>query len=216
MDSDAGSAGAADSGVDTDQPLNEADVDLDPLVEFGRWFALAQEAGEPQSNAMALATVDRLGQPSVRMVLLHRVDGGGFTFYTNYQSAKAHDLAANPRAGLAFYWPQLHRQVRVTGPVSKVSMEESEAYWVGRPYGSRVSASASAQSTVIPDRRVLEAEVARLEALHPDAPPLPDFWGGYRVLPESIEFWQGRIHRLHDRLRYSRVGAAWRVERLAP
>jgi len=216
MKSDAGGARPADSGLDTDQPLNEADVDLDPLVEFGRWFALAEEVGEPQPNAMALATVDQLGQPSVRMVLLHRVDGGGFTFYTNYLSAKARDLAANSRAGLAFYWPQLHRQVRVTGPVTKVRPEESEAYWAGRPYESRISASASAQSTVIADRGVIEAEVARLEALHPHAPPLPAFWGGYRVIPESIEFWQGRIHRLHDRLRYSRVGAAWRLERLAP
>jgi pyridoxamine 5'-phosphate oxidase len=202
--------------VDTDQPLDEADVDPDPVVEFGRWFELAEKAGEPQPNAMALATVAQDGQPSVRMVLLHRADERGFTFYTNYGSAKARDLAGNLRAALAFYWPLLHRQVRVTGSIAKVSLEESEAYWAGRPYGSRISASASAQSAVIADRRVLEVEVARLEALHPQAPPLPDFWGGYRVVPESVELWQGRTHRLHDRLRYSRVGATWRLERLAP
>jgi pyridoxamine 5'-phosphate oxidase len=205
-----------DRHLDTDRPLDEEDVDPDPVVEFRRWFALAEEAGEPQPNAMALATVDERGHPSVRMVLLHRADADGFTFYTNYESAKARDLAANPRAGLAFYWPLLHRQVRVTGPVTKVSSQESEAYWAGRPYGSRISASASAQSTVIPDRGVLEAEVARLEAMYADAPPLPDSWGGYRVVLETVEFWQGRSHRLHDRLRYSRVGTAWRVERLAP
>jgi pyridoxamine 5'-phosphate oxidase len=150
------------------------------------------------------------------MVLLHRADGRGFTFYTNYESAKARDLVANPRAALAFYWPQLHRQVRVTGPVTRVSREESEGYWTGRPWGSRISASASAQSTVIADRGALEAEVARLGALYPEAPPLPSFWGGYRVVPETIELWQGRTHRLHDRLLYSRVGTTWRLERLAP
>jgi pyridoxamine 5'-phosphate oxidase len=208
--------GGPTGSVDTDQPLREEDVDPDPVVEFGRWFALAQQVGEPQPNAMALATVDQEGQPTVRMVLLHRADGRGFTFYTNYESAKAQDLAANPRAALAFYWPLLHRQVRVTGLAAKVGPEESEEYWAGRPYGSRISATASAQSTVVADRGALEAEVARLEALYPDAPPLPPFWGGYRLGPESVELWQGRSHRLHDRLRYSRVGAAWRLERLAP
>jgi pyridoxamine 5'-phosphate oxidase len=202
--------------MDTDQPLNEEDVDPDPIVEFGRWFALAEEAGEPLPNAMALATADEHCQPSVRMVLLHRADERGFTFYTNYESSKAQDLAVNARAALAFHWPLLHRQVRVSGSVTKVSREESEAYWAARPYASRISATASAQSGVITDRAALEVEVARLEALHPTAPPLPEFWGGYRVVPDTVELWQGRSHRLHDRLRYSRMGAAWRVERLAP
>jgi pyridoxamine 5'-phosphate oxidase len=202
--------------IDTDQPLRKEDVDSDPVVEFGRWFALAEEAGEPQPNAMALATVDQGGQPTVRMVLLHRADERGFTFHTNYESAKARDLAGNPRAALAFYWPLLHRQVRVTGLVTMVSREESEEYWAGRPYGSRISASASAQSTVLADRSRLDAEVARLEALYPETPPLPSFWGGYRLVPDSVELWQGRSHRLHDRLLYSRVGTAWRLERLAP
>jgi len=202
--------------MDTDQPLNEEDVDPNPAVEFGRWFALAGEAGEHLPNAMALATADEHCQPSVRMVLLDRADDRGFTFYTNYESSKAHDLAANARAALAFHWPLLHRQVRVRGPVTKVSREESEAYWAARPYGSRISATASAQSSVIVERATLEVEVARLEALHPTTPPLPEFWGGYRVVPDTVEFWQGRSHRLHDRLRYSRVGAAWRLERLAP
>jgi len=202
--------------IDTDKPLNEEDVDPDPIAEFDRWFRLAGVAEEPQPNAMALATAGTDGAPAVRMVLLHRVDGRGFVFFTNYESDKGRDLAANPRAAAAFYWPRLHRQVRVSGPVSVVSRGESEEYWAQRPYGSRISATASAQSRPIPGRAVLETEVARLEASHPEAPPLPAFWGGYRIAPEAIEFWQGRINRLHDRLRYVRDGAAWRIERLAP
>ena len=202
--------------IDTDAPLDETDVDPDPIVEFGRWFALAGEAGEPQPNAMALATVTAAGEPAVRMVLLHRVDADGFVFFTNYESDKGRDLAAHPRAALAFYWPRLHRQVRVTGAVAPTSRSESEAYWAQRPYGSRISASASAQSRPIPDRGVLAAEVERLEALHPAEPPLPGFWGGYRVVPGAIELWQGRRNRLHDRLRYVRTAAGWRMERLAP
>ncbi len=202
--------------IDTDAPLNEEDVDPDPIVEFRRWFELAGRVGEPQPNAMALATVTAAGEPAGRMVLLHRVDAGGFVFFTNYESDKGLDLAANPRAALVFYWPHLHRQVRVSGPVAKTTGEESEAYWAQRPYGSRISATASAQSRPVADRSVLEAEVARLEALHPEGPPLPAFWGGYRVTPEAIELWQGRTNRLHDRLRYVREGPDWRLERLAP
>jgi pyridoxamine 5'-phosphate oxidase len=202
--------------IDTDKPLNEEDVDPDPIAEFGRWFDLATRAGELQPNAMALATAGQDGAPSVRMVLLHRVDGRGFVFFTNYESDKGRDLAVNPRAAAAFYWPRLHRQVRVGGPVSVVGRQESEDYWAQRPYGSRISATASAQSRTIPGRAVLEAEVARLEAAHPEAPPLPAFWGGYRIAPEAIELWQGRINRLHDRLRYVRERDGWRIERLSP
>jgi pyridoxamine 5'-phosphate oxidase len=206
----------AEAAFDTDQPLNEADVDPDPIVEFHRWFALAHRIGEPQPNAMALATAGADGEPSVRMVLLYRADDSGFTFFTNYESDKARDLAANPRASLAFYWPRLHRQVRLQGTVSRVTRAESEAYWAERPYGNRIAASASAQSRVIPSRKVLEIEVARLQKVYPSAPPLPDFWGGYRLAARTIEFWQGRSHRLHDRLRYVREGGGWRLERLAP
>ena len=202
--------------IDTDAPLNEEDVDPDPFAEFGRWLALAERAGEPQPNAMALATVTGAGEPAVRMVLLHRVDGDGFVFFTNYESDKGRDLAAHPSAALAFYWPRLHRQVRVHGAVARTGREESEAYWAQRPYGSRVSATASAQSRPVPSRSVLEAGVARLEARYPEGPPLPGFWGGYRVAPETIEFWQGRSNRLHDRLRYVRTPGGWRLERLAP
>lgn len=202
--------------IDTDAPLNEEDVDPDPIVEFGRWFELAGRAGEPMPHAMALATVTAGGEPAARMVLLHRAGPDGFVFFTNYESDKGRDLAAHARAALVFYWSRLHRQVRVTGPVEPTTREESEAYWAQRPYGSRISATASAQSRPIAARALLEAEVARLEALHPDGPPLPGFWGGYRVAPETVELWQGRTNRLHDRLRYVREGAGWRLERLAP
>jgi len=202
--------------IDTDAPLNEEDLDPDPIVEFDRWFRLAEEVGEPQPNAMALATVTAACQPAVRMVLLYRVDARGFVFFTNYDSDKGSDLAANPRAALAFYWPRLHRQVRAFGSVTRTSREESEDYWAMRPYGNRIAASASTQSRLLASRAVLEAEVARLEQLYPDGPPLPGFWGGYRVAPDAIEFWQGRTNRLHDRLRYVCDVAGWRVERLGP
>jgi pyridoxamine 5'-phosphate oxidase len=202
--------------IDTDAPLNEEDLDPDPIVQFERWYRLADEVGEPQPNAMALATVTPGGEPAVRMVLLHTVDGRGFVFFTNYESDKGRDLDAHPRAALTFYWPRLHRQVRAGGPVVLTSREESVEYWAQRPYGNRISASASAQSRVVARRAELEDEVRRLEQLYPNDPPLPAFWGGYRLIPESIEFWQGRINRLHDRLRYVPWEQGWRIERLAP
>jgi pyridoxamine 5'-phosphate oxidase len=186
------------------------------VVEFGRWLDLAFSAGEPLPNAMALATADERGDPSLRMVLLHQADELGFTFFTNYESRKAEDLGVRPRAALCFHWPLLHRQVRVVGSTERATRAESEAYWSGRPYGSRLSALASPQSRVIAGRQPLEAEVARLQALYPESPPLPGFWGGFRVRHEMMEFWQGRSHRLHDRLRYTRTADQWRLERLAP
>jgi pyridoxamine 5'-phosphate oxidase len=165
---------------------------------------------------MALATANAQGDPSVRMVLLNQADERGFVFFTNYESVKGLELSGRPRAALCFYWPRLHRQVRVVGPVERTSRAESEAYWAGRPYGSRLSALASAQSSVIPGRNILEEEVQRLQSLYPVAPPLPGFWGGYRIPADAVEFWQGRSNRLHDRLRYHRDGIGWRIDRLAP
>ena len=165
---------------------------------------------------MALATAGEDGDPSVRMVLLHGADARGFVFFTNYESLKGRQLAIRPRAAICFYWPLLHRQIRASGLVVTTTREESEAYWTGRPYGSRISALASAQSRVIGSRQVLEAEVERLQDLYPESPPLPDFWGGYRLEHETVEFWQGRSNRLHDRLRSRQEGQGWRVERLAP
>ena len=201
-----------------EQGLSEGDVDPDPLVEFRGWYRLAEESGAPQPDAMTLATTTPDGVPSARMVLLKGVDDGGFVFFTNYGSRKAHELSENPRAALILYWSAIRRQVRITGRAERLSQPESEEYFRSRPRGSRLAAWASRQSEVIADRSVLEDEYRRLENEYADADvPLPPFWGGYRVTPDVVEFWKGRENRLHDRLRYTRRrDGSWAVERLAP
>jgi pyridoxamine 5'-phosphate oxidase len=197
--------------------LDETAVDPDPLVEFARWFAEAERAELPEPNAMTLATATADGVPSARVVLLKGFDERGFVFFTDYRSRKARELEANPRAALVFYWGELERQVRITGVVQRTSKEESERYFRGRPAGSRRGAWASHQSHVIPSRSRLEEELRKVEAKYPtDDIPLPPYWGGYRLLPDAIEFWQGRENRLHDRIRYVREGERWRVDRLSP
>lgn len=200
--------------------LSETDAGLDPLALFRMWFDEALEAELTDANAMTLATVGPDGDPSARTVLLKGFDEDGFVFYTNHVSAKGRDLASRPRAALLFFWAELERQVRITGAVTQVSREESAAYFHSRPRESQLGAWASPQSQVIPGRDLLEAEYRRLEAEHPDpaAPvPLPPHWGGYRVVPERIEFWQGRANRLHDRLLYTRgADGQWTRARLAP
>jgi pyridoxamine 5'-phosphate oxidase len=198
--------------------LRESDVDPDPLKQFLRWFEAAREAGLAEPNAMTLATATRDGVPSARVVLLKGVDERGFVFYTNYESEKGRDLRENPRAALTFFWHDVARQVRISGTVERVNRDESRAYFESRPVGSRIGAAASRQSSVLADRESLEREFARLEAIYPDgAVPLPDDWGGYRVAPAAIEFWQGQPSRLPDRLRYLRQpDGSWRLERLSP
>jgi pyridoxamine 5'-phosphate oxidase len=199
--------------------LDEADVSHDPFVEFARWFAEAQEAEVPEPTAMTLATSSPDGHPSARIVLLKGFDQRGFVFFTDYRSRKGMELEANPRAALVFWWGELERQVRITGGVALATHEESEGYFKTRPLGSRIGAWASHQSRVIPGRATLEGDVKQVEARFPDGEvPLPPHWGGYRVVPDAIEFWQGRESRLHDRIRYVREtgGKAWRVERLSP
>ncbi len=198
--------------------LRRGELDADPIRQFNAWLAeaTAQQLLEP--NAMTLATVDAEGQPWSRTVLLKICDGRGFTFFTNYAGAKARQLTGNPRAALTFWWGALERQVNVTGTVTKVSREESEAYFHLRPASSQLGAWASAQSEVVANREQLERQFAEALAKYGETDiPLPPHWGGYRVAPQTIEFWQGRRSRLHDRLRYARQGdGAWRIERLSP
>ncbi|MBZ5601575.1 MAG: pyridoxamine 5'-phosphate oxidase [Acidobacteriia bacterium] len=189
----------------------------DPIRKFNRWFDAAAKAGIKEPNAMTLATATRDGKPSARMVLLKGVDHGGFVFFTNYESRKGRELAQNARAALVFYWEPLGRQVRVTGRVSRVTAKESDEYFATRHLGSRYSASASNQSRVIASRAVLERKLARLkEKYRDDGPPRPIHWGGFRVQPDEIEFWQAGEFRLHDRVRYRRRGSSWVMDRLSP
>jgi pyridoxamine 5'-phosphate oxidase len=196
--------------------LDESSVGTDPIGMFAEWMEEANAAGIEEANGMALATASADGMPSVRIVLLRGFDQRGFAFYTNYDSAKGKDLLANPRAAASFWWAPLERQVRIAGRVEKMSRAESQAYFDTRPRGHQLSAWASPQSGVVAGRAELEARAEEVKALFPAEVPLPDFWGGYRLIPERIEFWQGRENRLHDRVLFERRMDEWAVARLAP
>ena len=199
-------------------PLQPGSMDADPFRQFARWFEDAGRAGIAMPNAMTLATANRQGMPSARMVLLKAVDARGFVFFTNYEGRKAQELEENPFAALVFYWPPLSRQVRVEGAVERLAGDESDAYFASRPRGHQLEAHASAQSRVIEDRAFLARQfAAAAERFAGQAVPRPLHWGGYRVVPEVLEFWQEGEHRLHDRLRYRRdADERWVMERLAP
>ena len=202
---------------DFDQPLREDDVDPDPLRQFTIWFEAAAGAGVRAPEAVVLATASPEAVPSARMVLLKQHDERGFVIFTNYGSRKALELDANPRAALLFYWDPLGRQVRIEGPVQRVGVEESAAYVRSRPRGSQLSALASPQSRPIASREALEERVAELAARYEgEELPIPEGWGGFRLRPETYEFWQHREDRLHDRLLYTRRGGEWALSRLAP
>ncbi len=197
--------------------LSETDVAADPIDQFRKWFDEAMRADVPEPNAMTLATVNAEGQPSARIVLVKQVDARGFTFFTNYLSRKGLALTANPRAALLFHWIELERQVRIEGTVAPVDAAESDAYFHSRPLESRLGAWASEQSLEVPSRAVLEQNEAAFAAKFGDSPPRPPHWGGYRLTPHAIEFWQGRPSRLHDRIAYSRQpDGSWRIARLSP
>jgi pyridoxamine 5'-phosphate oxidase len=200
-----------------DQPLDEKDLDPDPIRQFQLWFAEARAAGQPEPEAMALATAARDGTPSIRFVLLRGLDERGFVFYTNGHSRKGREMAVNPVAALVFRWWTVERQVRVSGPVAPVAAAESDAYFRTRARGAQLGAWASAQSDLLADRAVLESKVAAVvERFAGREVPRPPWWGGFRVRPTEIEFWQGRADRLHDRLTYRLLGGGWRLQRLSP
>jgi pyridoxamine 5'-phosphate oxidase len=198
-------------------PLLESRAPADPMALFRRWLRQAERAGAPQPDAMTLATADAGGTPSARMVLFKGLEGGAFLFYSNYESRKGRELAANRRAALVFYWSATRHQVRVSGTVRRLSSAASLDYFHSRPRGAQLSALASRQSRVVASRAVLQETVAELDRRYPATVPIPADWGGYALRPVWIEFWENRADRLHDRLRYvRRPGGAWRIERLAP
>ena len=186
------------------------------MAQVREWFDAARAAGVHEPEAAALATASPDGRPSVRIVLIRGIDARGISWYTNRESRKGRELAANPRAAVAFHWAALERQVRLEGPVEPLTDAESDAYFAGRPHGSRIGAWASRQGTVIPDTAHLDARVAEFAARYPDEVPRPPYWGGYLLRPDAVEFWQGRPNRLHDRIHHVRAGEGWRVERLSP
>jgi len=198
------------------EALDEDHAHADPIEQFARWWDEALRSQVLEANAMTLATASADGRPSARIVLLKDFDARGFVFYTNYDSAKGRDLAANPRASLLFFWPELERQVRIDGSVARVDGAESDAYYASRPLASRIGAWASPQSEPIPGKAWLLAKAAEMGLRHGLNPARPPHWGGYRVQPQAVEFWQGRPSRLHDRLRYTRADDGWRRQRLAP
>jgi pyridoxamine 5'-phosphate oxidase len=198
------------------ESLDEKEVTPDPLDQFKRWFDQAVEAQMPLVNAMTLATVSAGGRPAARIVLLKGVDHGGFVFYTNYKSRKGKELTANPAAALLFHWNELEREIRIDGRIELLPAHESDAYFASRPLGSRHAAIASPQSKAVSSRAVLEARFAEVEKKYGDKPPRPSHWGGYLVVPDAIEFWQGRPNRLHDRVLYTRKTRGWKITRLAP
>ena len=218
MSSSAGSAPAGLAAMRREYPDLTADALADGWPEqFGRWLADAVAAGVPEPNAMVLATADAAGQPSARSVLLKGYDGGGFTFFTNYASRKGRELVANPGVSLVFPWYALHRQVVVCGRAERVDRAETEAYFASRPRGAQLAAWASRQSAPLESRDDLERAWRRADARFPDEVPAPEHWGGFRVRPDTVEFWQGRQSRMHDRLRFRRDGRdGWLVERLSP
>ena len=196
--------------------LDETDVDADPFKQFHAWLAEAIEAQVPEPTAMTLATVDAPGRPSARIMLLKALDERGFVFYTNFESRKGAALASRPLAALTFFWKELERQVRIEGAVEKVSAAEADEYFASRPLGSRIGAWASTQSATIESRAWLEARVKAAEVQYGDGPPRPPHWGGYRVIPAWLEFWQGRQSRLHDRIAYAKSDDGWKITRLSP
>jgi pyridoxamine 5'-phosphate oxidase len=196
--------------------LSEDDAENDPLRLFEDWLQEAVRVALPLPNAMTLATVTPEGAPDARIVLLKGLDQGAFAFYTNYRSRKARQLEKTPAACLVFQWSELERQVRIEGAVEKVSARESDDYFASRPLGARLSATASEQSEVVASRKALEQQMDQARSRYGDKPPRPAHWGGYRLIPQRIEFWQGRADRLHDRLLYTREAAGWKIERLAP
>ena len=199
------------------ESLTESAVDHDPIIQFKTWMNEALDAELPEPNAMTVATVGADGKPSARVLLIKGVDQRGFVFFTNYESHKGRDLEANPHAALVFYWIELERQVRIDGRVEKLPDEESDAYFNSRPLDSRIGAWASNQSRELSSRLALVANAAKYAARYVMNPPRPPHWGGYVVIPETIEFWQGRPSRLHDRIRYTRqANGGWKIVRLAP
>jgi pyridoxamine 5'-phosphate oxidase len=197
--------------------LDESNVNSNPIGQFSEWMQEAIDADLLDVNAMTLATADKNGVPSARIVLLKSIDKKGLVFFTNYESNKAKDLAENPNASVVFFWKELERQVRVKGIVEKISKKESEEYFKSRPYESQISAWVSNQSSEVKNRKVLEEKFAELIKKYPAKKvPLPDFWGGYRIIPDRFEFWQGRPNRLHDRIAYIKEKGKWKIVRLSP